>query len=142
MRNDLERPELKEVIYETFLPTLDPNSPIATNIDLENLPCLDGFYGSQLKSGVTAMLTKGNLPLYAQWQYGNGTVGSFLCDLNGTWSADFITSDTGAAIVNNIVSHLTNAAESDAPGTGETPQSFLPAPAALLPTNDPTEKKD
>ena len=142
MRNDLERPELKEVVYETFLPTLDPNSSIATNIDLENLPCLDGFYGSQLKSGATAMLTKGNLPLYAQWQYGNGTVGTFLCDLNGTWSADFITSETGVAIVNNIVSLIANAAESDANNTTETPQSFAPILAALLPTDVPTGKKD
>ena len=137
MRSHFERPELREISYESFIPTIDPTHPIAANIG--ELPALSGFYGSKLKEGATAILNKGNVPLYAQWEYGNGTVGSFMCDLNGTWSSDFIASDVGADIISNIVSHLANAAHSASDAPAETPepansnatQSFAAFPGLL-----------
>ena len=45
-------------------------------------------------------------PIYAEWKLGKGRVGSFACDLNGTWSSDFVTSEVGATLVNNIVTSL------------------------------------
>lgn len=52
---------------------------------------LDGFFGVKVKDGAELVLMSNyGVPLYAQWKYGKGTVGSFMCDLNGTWSTDFL----------------------------------------------------
>lgn len=140
LREDLERPELREISYESFIPTIDPTHPIAANIG--ELPALSGFYGSKLKADADAILTKGNLPLYAQWQYGKGTVGSFMCDLNGTWSTDFINAEEGSALINSIVSHLANSTQSDTEAPDETPEpnqvfALFPSmiPSAWIPDN-------
>lgn len=137
MHQDLERPELRKVNDESFIPAIDMDHPIATNIS--QLPALGGFYGSRLKSGAEAILTKGNNTLYAQWQYGNGTVGSFLCDLNGTWSADFIQADEGITLIGNIVSHLAN--ETTPVETPAPSQHSAPISPAWLPDNSPLKKK-
>lgn len=132
-----ERPELRKVNDESFIPAIDMDHPIATNIS--QLPALGGFYGSRLKSGAEAILTKGNNTLYAQWKYGNGTVGAFLCDLNGTWSADFIQADEGITLIGNIVSHLAN--ETTPVETPAPAQHSAPISPAWLPDNSPLKKK-
>lgn len=132
-----ERPELRKVNDESFIPAIDMDHPIATNIS--QLPALGGFYGSVLKSGAEAILTKGNNTLYAQWQYGNGTVGSFMCDLNGTWSANFIQADEGITLIGNIVSHLAN--ETTPVETPAATQHSAPISPAWLPDNSPLKKK-
>lgn len=61
---------------------------------------LDGFFGVKVKDGADLILTSNyGVPLYAQWKYGKGTVGSFMCDLNGMWSSDFLseTEENGGA---------------------------------------------
>jgi hypothetical protein len=70
------------------------------------MPELDGFYGVKAKKDATVILMGEYTPIYAEWKLGRGRVGSFACDLNGTWSADFISSSVGATIVNNIVTSL------------------------------------
>ena len=45
--------------------------------------------------------------IYAQWRFEKGMVGSFLCDLNGVWSSDFLSGDgSGATFILNVVSAL------------------------------------
>ena len=46
------------------------------------------------------------VPIYAEWKYGNGSVGSFMCDLSGIWSDTFMTDLVGKAIITNIVNSL------------------------------------
>ena len=67
------------------------------------MPSLDGYYGVKLKPNATAVLTGKYTPIYSQWDFGNGRVGTFACDLNGTWSADFVLSEVGRTLINNIV---------------------------------------
>ena len=46
---------------------------------------LGAFYGGKIKQNATLALTdRYNIPVYAYWAYGNGKVGSFMCDLKGT----------------------------------------------------------
>jgi hypothetical protein len=68
---------------------------------------IGGFYGAKMKEGADLIL-EGDyaVPIYAQWKYGAGMVGSFMCDLNGTWSADFMASETGKQLVNNMIAAL------------------------------------
>ena len=105
MRDDLNTPMIEDVNYETFTPTINATGSVTNNLDLENhpMPTLDGYYGVKKKPDATAYLMGKYTPIYTQWDYGKGRVGTFACDLNGTWSADFLASETGKAILNNII---------------------------------------
>ena len=99
--------ELTMPQYESYLPTVTENLYFA-GIPLDQIPTLGGAYRSKLKDGATQILSGPYGPVYAQWTYGNGAVGSFMCDLNGTWSAAFIDSPTGRQILNRIIDRLAN----------------------------------
>ena len=106
IKKDFEVTKIQEVNYEKFTPTLVGNSDISAGINQEDMPELDGFYGFKLKDGAEAYLTGRFTPIYAQWKYGKGTVGTFACDLKGTWSSSFIDTPTASTLLNNIVESL------------------------------------
>jgi Mg-chelatase subunit ChlD/uncharacterized membrane protein len=106
MRKELELPEIKDVNYETFQPTIESFGPVVNNINQKDIPTLDGFYGTRAKQGAEVVLMGGYVPIYAQWKFGEGMVGSFMCDLNGTWSSEFVTSSTGKMLLDNIIAAL------------------------------------
>jgi hypothetical protein len=107
MREDLEAPEIKDVNYETFTPEIvDPSSSVVNGITQEDMFTLDGFYGSRLKNGADVIISGKFVPIYAQWRFGKGMVGSFMCDLNGTWSGEMVSSSVGEMLVKNIVTAL------------------------------------
>lgn len=114
MREELNVEPLKEVNDETFnIKIKDTLSPLVK--DLTRLEehkdilevTLDGFYGVKIRPTADLILT-GNyqVPLYAQWKYGKGMVGSFMCDLSGKRSADFMRSPDGAQFVKNVINNL------------------------------------
>lgn len=110
MREELRVNEIKGVNYEDFVPTINVASPIATNnINAALIPTLGGFYGTRPKSdqSVIVGLEGKYVPIFAQWQYGEGKVGSFMCDLSGSdWSDKFVKDDMGKQLVRNMVSAL------------------------------------
>ena len=103
MRKDLEMPEIKEVNYQTFQPTVTGVNSITSGLIASDIPTLDGFYGVKVKEGAQVVLMGEYTPVYTQWKYGKGRVGTFACDLNGVWSADFLENATGQTILNNII---------------------------------------
>ena len=106
MREDLMVPDIKDVNYTSFKPTVDIQNSVTAGLGEIEIPELDGFYGVKLKEGATQILGGEYTPIYAQWQFGKGTVGTFACDLNGVWSSKFIDSDFGVKFVNNAVQAL------------------------------------
>ena len=106
MREDLEVPEIKSVNYETFTPTINSYNAITNGILQKDMPTLDGYYGVKLKKDATAVLMGSYTPIYSQWNFGNGRVGTFACDLNGTWSEEFLASEVGRKLLNNIIYDL------------------------------------
>ncbi len=119
MREELNEPVMEEVNYTTFNPIIyDSFSPLVQNLERAKdeegndvahklSVTLDGFYGVKVKNPDYLVLTGDyQVPLYAQWKYGNGMVGSFMCDLNGTWSADFLVDDNAQRLMRNIVDNL------------------------------------
>ena len=106
LRQDLMLPEIKDVNYGEFELTVETMNAILSGVDVDALPTLDGFYGSKAKAGAEVILSGEFVPIYAQWQVGEGRVGSFMCDLNGTWSSDMIDSEAGKTLVNNIINAL------------------------------------
>jgi len=103
MRENLEVPEIKSVNYETFVPEIRTYNSVTNGIAQDQMPTLDGYYGVKLKPEATNVLMGTYTPIYSQWEFGNGRVGTFACDLNGTWSSDFVVSETGKQLLNNIV---------------------------------------
>jgi hypothetical protein len=81
-------------------------------VDKDSVPSLNGFYGSKPKEGADVILSGEFVPIYAQWKpkegttVAKGTVGSFMCDLNGTWSSEFMSSEAGKMLINNMVAAL------------------------------------
>jgi hypothetical protein len=109
MKDALRIAELREIVYAPFIPTIPGANYIVGSIPPEKLPSLGGIYHNQLKEGATEILHSPYGPLYAHWNYGKGMVGSFMCDLNGIWSANFIVSEEGTEILNRIIAQLANA---------------------------------
>ena len=88
----------------TFTPKIDSHTAVVAG--LNELPQLGGFYGTRLKDGATMVLSHEGNPIYAEWTCGLGRVGSFMSDLNGTWSEEFLSDENGVLFINNTVSHL------------------------------------
>lgn len=117
MRHDLSVPEIKAVEPKPFQPTVISDSPIVKNLargeseeDKNKLTFeLDGFYGVKKRPEAEVILTADfGVPVYAQWKYGNGMVGSFMCDLYGNFSSSLFgdPQGDGAKFIRNVVNNL------------------------------------
>lgn len=120
MREDLMVDDIKEINYEEFYPTIfNVMSPLVTGIELggedgtkknQMTVTLGGFYGTKVRANADLILSGDyDVPLYAQWKFGKGMVGSFTCDLKGTtgsWSVEFLADVGGQTIIKNIVANL------------------------------------
>jgi hypothetical protein len=99
---------IAEISYgKEFTPKINEYNAIVSGIDQKDMPKLTGYYGTVKKEGATVVLTGDySVPIYAQWTYGAGRVGSFMCDINGTWSADFVSSVVGQRFFENVIEGL------------------------------------
>lgn len=102
MRQELETDEIKAYNPKTFTPIIREHTTVVSGITQDDMPELDGFYGTKIKTDATSVLVGEYVPIYAQWKYGEGSVGSFMCDLNGTWSSKWLESSAGKQILKNI----------------------------------------
>ena len=104
MQSDLTLEAIPEINYgEEFNLTIKDRTTVVTGIDDASLPTLSGYYGTVKKTDAIVPLMGKYVPIYAQWKYGNGNVGSFMSDLNGIWSAEFLDDIIGQSIILNIV---------------------------------------
>lgn len=109
LRTDLSLPAIKEINYKPFTPQIKDHTSVINGITQADIPSLAGYYGTKVKDGegVYVPLTGEFVPIYAQWKFGAGMVGSFMSDLNGSdWSSEFLSKPAGIQIVYNIVNGL------------------------------------
>lgn len=116
MREDLKVPEITDVNMEPFYPIVyDASSALFNGVEYGDSEGgrkrlnvrLEGFYGVKIKSGADLLLVgEYEVPIYAQWKFGEGTVGSFMCDLSGFWSGEFMSDESGRQFILNFVSNL------------------------------------
>jgi len=126
MRDDLKADSIKEVnipkdgfhpiVYDEFSPVVkdlarleNKKNEDGSEIDNSNKlsVSLGGFHGVKVRSTDYLVLTGDyDVPIYAQWKYGKGSVGSFTCDLYGNWSAGFIADNNGKNFVLNVIKNL------------------------------------
>ncbi len=102
--------EFSGAVPAEYIPKIAQDTPIVDNISQSDLDqiTMNGFFTTLAKGygEVEVSLTAEYVPLYAQWKYGEGTVGSFMCDLSGYWSAQLLGNETGTKLVGNMVSGL------------------------------------
>ena len=107
MRDDLTESAIDEIKYgEPFAVTIKDKTSAVAGIDEALIPNLTGYYGTLAKNDAKVPLMGKFVPIYAEWKYGKGVVGSFMCDLSGIWSNEFVTDDTGKALIKNIVNSI------------------------------------
>lgn len=117
MREDLQSPEIQEINRENFHPIIEkPTSPIFNGVEKlmsetssNRLPTiLTGFYGVKVRS-IDHLIIKGNynVPIYAQWKFGKGTVGSLMVDVYGLYSESLLKDINGEKLITNIVAGIT-----------------------------------
>ncbi len=105
---------VKGVTYITQEETVkDPQTGEEKTVEITtsqlDTPQLGRFYGTKVRNKNYLILTGDyEVPLYAQWKFGKGSVGSLMTDLQGSSgaNADFMNSTTGKTIIGNIVSNL------------------------------------
>ena len=118
MAADLNAPEIKDVNEEEFAPIIyNPTSPLVQGLERSQdqgdnknslTMTLGGFYGVKVKPDADLVLVGDyEVPIYAQWRYGKGMVGSFMCDLQGSaWSSDFMSDENGVRFIYNVINNL------------------------------------
>lgn len=116
MRNDLTSPTLQEMGKDPFKPIVKKlMSPVFSGIETGEeeeksrmTVKLNGFYGVKKRQNADLYLAGDyDVPVYAQWSYGKGKVGSFMCDLQNTsWSGEFMADKNGIKLIQNIVNNL------------------------------------
>ena len=107
MQTDIALEAVPEIKYgEEFIPKINDITSVVANINQADIPPLTGYYGTMAKEDAAVPLMGEYVPIYAQWKYGAGKVGSFMSDLNGNWSGAFIENDVGKTLIKNIVRDL------------------------------------
>lgn len=107
MSNDIRMEATAEIKYgEPFSLTIKDRTAAVAGIEESFIPQLKGYYGTVAKKDASVALMGEYVPIYAEWKYGKGSVGSFMCDLSGIWSDEFMSDLIGQAIVTNIVNSL------------------------------------
>ena len=113
--DDLHSPELREFEYEPFFPEIsDPLSPLFEGVNFTQegdrvlmTAQLGGFFGARAKEGSEVVLSGPfGVPVYACRDFGAGKTGSFLCDLSGDWSAEFMADEGCRKFLLNAVGAL------------------------------------
>lgn len=91
----------------TFPISVASYSTLLGDLDANNLPTMSGYTTTFLKKGAEQFLTVADgEPLYVQWDYGSGRVGSFTADLRGNDSEQLFASEDGIQLIKNMVSGL------------------------------------
>lgn len=135
---DIKAPEIKNFNPEKFNPVISNMiSNVVRNLPRETdeegnptdkmVASIGGFYGTRLKNGATKLLDgiiierktvdgkevkkeyQIGVPLYAEWSFGKGKVGSFMSDVYGDWGSEFIASEAGKLFLYGGEVETTNA---------------------------------
>lgn len=124
LRKDLNSKAIEEAYKDAeFTPKIRDYTSVVNGIKQEDMPYIGGFYGTKAKDAATvplvcatvtknaddAVVAGAYVPLYAQWNYGEGKVGCFMSELSGvagSWSENFMASETGKKIILNTVNAL------------------------------------
>lgn len=104
---------LKEVILETNESTVSiekTKNPLVLGI--EELPSIKGLYNNSSKSSAEVVLLANYkdinnngfpVPLYTEWNYGNGKVGSYASTISGKWVENWASNEDSKEVLINML---------------------------------------
>ena len=104
MEAEVSVAERRESANTPFTPVISSYVPAVAGIG--ELPRLGGRNILNAKDGAEIILAEKGEPVYAEWSYGQGRVGSFLSDLSGKWSSGYFIDEQGSRLLKNIVKSL------------------------------------
>lgn len=116
LHNELNSKAIKEMEQTEFSPIFaDPSSRLLNGVghgegvgDRNTMDAkLGGFFGVKARRDAEVVLANDyGAPIYAQWEFGKGMVGSFMCDVYGNWSSEFMADEDGKCFLRNVVANL------------------------------------
>lgn len=89
---------------ESVTPRIRQHTAVVRGIS--SLPAVSGYIGATAKDDATVVLQVNGDPLYAEWEYGDGKVASFMSDLKGTWTQNYFSEERGRTFIKNVVKYL------------------------------------
>ena len=99
--------ELSGAIKEEYNILINDHTDVFAGVNENELGeiKLGGYFTTALKgyNDVKNPLIAEYVPLYAEWKYGMGKVGSYMCDLNEAWGKPLLQKDSGKKFVENVV---------------------------------------
>lgn len=105
MLTETEQIAVSNNISGEFVPIIATESALTADISATDIPVLTGYIGTTIKDEADAYLvSEKEHPLFASWQYGEGTVAFFASDLTGNWSAQWIQNSTAQNLIRAMVS--------------------------------------
>ena len=114
MVTETEQIAVSNKISGEFTTIVATESELTEGLDVTGLPILTGYIGTTLKEdAVSYLVTDREHPLYATWQYGEGTVAFFASDLYGEWSSRWMADADAQALVKSMVSTSVSDVHSD-----------------------------
>ena len=104
MLSETEQVTISSLIKGEFEPVINVHSPLTEGLEESDLPILHGYLGVTVKKDAQAILTaKSGNPLYAVWDYGLGRVASFMSDLEGEWSSEWLSTQVGKTLIERMM---------------------------------------
>lgn len=89
---------------ESFVPVVAHLDELTE--DMGEMTAMQGYVGMRAKEDAVVYLNSGRGdPIYASWEYGEGTVSCFTTDLSGEWCGTWLASDTGKTFVADAMEH-------------------------------------
>lgn len=88
MRRETELSKRDLVNVTGGRPEIKDYSSVIANV--ERLKKVNGYITSKAKIDATVPFTIGDAPLYAEWNYGSGYVGSFMSDFGSNWASGYL----------------------------------------------------
>lgn len=88
MRKETELSKRDLVNVKGGRPEIKDYSSVIANV--ERLKKVNGYVTSKAKLDATVPFTIGDAPLYAEWNYGLGYVGSFMSDFGSSWASGYL----------------------------------------------------
>ncbi len=114
MLSETERVVVSSLIEGEYTPIITEASELTAGVEQSAIPTIYGYLGTTLKEGATAYLsTESGHPIYAAWQYGIGTVASYMSDLSGKWSSDWLANEVGTLLTSQMVETTVDAIHHD-----------------------------
>ena len=114
MLSETEEVAVSSLIEGEFIPIVAEESNLTEGLEITALPTLYGYLGVTVKEDASSVITTtdGN-PIYAVWQYGIGRVASFMSDLEGEWSADWLSDELGRILIERMMTTTVGNAHSN-----------------------------